>query len=160
VYVQVWIIGAAQTPRTLPWGRPADAPRSLSDVLPLAERHGVTYPEEVKLVLQPNLPPNVYAAYRLPGEVLAHEVWSWRRFLNRFDEIVIRIKPDVLANDEAIVAVMAHEAFELNRLCELLDGSQLRAEEVGKLINPGIDGNLHCQAWDDADARIVAWRAR
>jgi hypothetical protein len=106
-----------------------------------------------------SLPPDVYAAYLLPIEVHADELWSWKRFLNRFGEIVIRLKPKVLDSDEAIVAVLAHEAFELNHLFEVLpDGAALRAEELYQLIAPEIPGNLHCQAWDDSDTRIKAWR--
>jgi len=135
VDVHVRVVGVAQTPQTLPWEE-TGASRLPEEALLLAERLGVTYPEEVKLVLMDTLPSDVYAAYLLPAEVNAHELWPWTRFLNRFGDIVIRLKPLVLDSDEAILAVLAHEAFELNQLFELLPGgTAIRAEQLGKLIN-------------------------
>jgi hypothetical protein len=121
----------------------------------------VSFPEDVKLVVlgEDGLPPNVYASYMLPSRYYENDLVGWDRLLDRNGEILIRIKASVLASDEAILAVMAHEAFELNALREIMpDGQKIKPAELYKLISPEVPGNLHSQAWDDADQRVESWR--
>jgi hypothetical protein len=155
------VCGTAQTPQTLPWKQNEGGPLSPEDALPLSEEHGVSFPEEVRIHLVIDLPIGTYAAYLLPTTTYADDLWRWERFLNRFGEIPLRLAPTVLESDEAIVAVFAHEAYELNALrVRLPDGEAITALELRKLVATGIEGNLHCQAWDDADRRITEWRQK
>jgi hypothetical protein len=157
----VSILATAQHPRTVPWPKNAHGVRELEDALSVAAGHGVVFPEEVHLVPCATLPKDTYAAYLLPVDVSANTRWPWRRFLNRFEQIVIRMQEKVLESDEAIVAVLTHEAYELNALhAKLPLNFSISAQELYQLISPGIPGNLHCQAWDAADQRILQCRQK
>lgn len=157
----VWVLAAAQNPRTSPWRPNAHGPRSPIDALSMAADCGILFPEDVQLVVCPTLPPNAFAAYLLPVAVREHTRWSWRHFLNRFENIVIRLRETVLESDEAIAAVLTHEAYELNALhAKLPPPYSIAAAELYQDICPGIPGNLHCQAWDAADRKIDQCRQR
>lgn len=58
------------------------------------------------------------------------------------------------------MAVFAHEMHEVNGLRALFDVREtIPATEISRLINPGIKGNLHDQAWDIADEVVARMRA-
>ena len=40
------------------------------------------------------------------------------------------------------------------------DGALIKPSELQQLISPGIPGNLHDRAWDDADRLVKLWRAK
>jgi hypothetical protein len=151
------LVGAAQTPQTLPWKKGITR-KSVSEAETFAETHGAVFPDDVRYVVAAlNL--NTYAAYATGIHTFADELWSWQDFLNDDEEIVLRLRADVLESDEAIVGVFSHEAFELTELRKVLpDGQALPAQRVFRLIAPGIPGNLHCQAWDIADTNVRAMR--
>lgn len=151
---------AAQNPATLPWLSNIDGARAVPEALALLQDHDVVFPEEIRLSVA-ELPDDTYATYLMPSLTFDGDTWGWSRFLNRFGEIPIRATSSVFESDEAIIAVLSHEAFELNGLREHLpDGHVLPGFTIQQLIQPGIPGNLHCQAWDHADRRIREWRAR
>ena len=53
--------------------------------------------------------------------------------------------------------------FEFNELRPLVEQAPdniIRADRLGRLINPGIKGNLHDRAWDAADALVAILRGR
>jgi hypothetical protein len=161
-HVVVTLSGAAQDPRSWPWSRNSGGVvRYPQEALALAAARDVSFPEDVRLVVvgEGDLPENVFASYMLPTPFRENDLLGWDRFLNRNGDILIRIKASVLASDEAIVAVLAHEAFELNALRSFLpDGEMISPSKLQQLISPEVPGNLHFQAWDDADHRIEQWR--
>lgn len=65
------------------------------------------------------------------------------------------IRPDILRSDEAIVAVIAHERYELECLRPMLMEGKTSIEQFVAHTCVGNPGNLHEQAWDVAD-RLVA----
>ena len=157
----VTVHGLAQKPKTYPWTKNTDGVvRTAADVKRIALEHGVEIPEDIQIFAVQGkwLPPDSFAQYMgrdfLPGQRV-----SWNQFYNRYDNIAVKVSKDILDSDEAIVAVMAHEMHELNRLRKIFaEHETLPAEELGRLINPGHKGNLHDEAWEVADNLVAKMR--
>jgi hypothetical protein len=64
--------------------------------------------------------------------------------------IRIRLRPDVLNSDEAIVAVLAHEMHEVNYLRKELAGGKTLSEAAFKGLVNAESGTLHLAAWRKA----------
>jgi hypothetical protein len=90
-----------------------------------------------------------------PGQLV-----RWEDLQNRFEDVAVKMSKDILESDEAIVAVVAHEMYELNNLRRIMDesGGAIRADRLHNLVSPGIKGNLHDQAWDIADEAVARMR--
>ncbi len=73
-------------------------------------------------------------------------------------KVPFRIRPDIMSSDEAIVAVLAHELHELERLRPLLQQGESSIENFIELTRPGNPGNLHDEAWDVADELVERMR--
>jgi len=75
--------------------------------------------------------------------------------------IVVRIHPSVLKSDEAIVGVLQHESYEIEQLRRTLENrGTVKASEVQRMIAGGGERNLHGQAWDVADLRVLIMREK
>ena len=72
-------------------------------------------------------------------------------------KVPFRIRPDILTGDEAIVAVIAHEMYELEMLRPLLRIG-ISIEQFGGHTRPGNPGNFHDEAWDLADVLVEQMR--
>lgn len=72
----------------------------------------------------------------------------------------MHIDETLFHSDEAIVAVIGHEMYELNLLRRLFEesGGAMTYRRLHYLISPGIKGNLHDQAWDVADRLVASMR--
>jgi hypothetical protein len=69
------------------------------------------------------------------------------------------IRSDILESDEAIIAVIAHEIFELERLREIFaEEGRMFLEHFHGHTRPGNPGNLHDEAWDFADTLVERYR--
>ncbi|HZW30093.1 MAG TPA: hypothetical protein VFF52_05255 [Isosphaeraceae bacterium] len=103
----------------------------------------------------------------------AHACYLSLRKLNpnamvRFEELFpggrasITMHRSVFLSDEAIVAHLAHELHEVRGLKEAFAeaGGWMRARDFDQLIRAGKKGNLHDQAWDEANRLVEAMRAR
>ena len=67
--------------------------------------------------------------------------------------------PSVLRSDEKIVGVFQHEVWELTQLRARVDARKgLSAAEIQRLVDPTASANLHGQAWDISDLRILLMR--
>jgi hypothetical protein len=67
------------------------------------------------------------------------------------------IRKDILASDEAIVAVIGHEMFELELLRSIFaDGASIEKWEAE--TSPNNPGNFHWKAWDYADDLVARMR--
>jgi hypothetical protein len=85
----------------------------------------------------------------------------WKDHLNRFGKVPFQIHPEVLTCDEAIVAVIAHEMFELSELRQVFHSSRRRvmpAEDYARLVSTDRRDNFHYQAWDAADKVVLRMR--
>jgi hypothetical protein len=122
---------------------------------------GVEIPEDIAFMARDPkfLPKNTLAQY-FGRRFAADERISWETFVNADEQVAVRFSKEILSSDEAVVAVFAHEMHELSRLRALFDIREtIPATEVLRLINPGIKGNLHDQAWEVADAIVARMRA-
>lgn len=152
--------GHGQRP-TVEWKPNADGRRlTLDEAVELARKWGVEIPEDIRFVVARDgyLKPDTFAEYMSrvfkPGDRV-----SWEDFLNIHEEVAVKIRGDVLASDEAAVAVIAHEMHELNGLRAIFEEREtISAEELSRLISPGRKGNLHDQAWTIADDVVRAIR--
>ena len=63
-----------------------------------------------------------------------------------------------MTSDEAIVAVLAHEMYELEQLRPLLQQDGISIEQFGGLTCPGNPGNYHDEAWELADVMVKRMR--
>lgn len=76
----------------------------------------------------------------------------------------MRVNASLLNSDEALVAHIGHEMYEISSLRDVFEeaGGSLQARQLNRLIAPrengGLINNLHEQAWDEAD-RLV-WKMR
>ena len=85
----------------------------------------------------------------------------WRDHYNRFGKIPILINPEVLISDEAIVAVVVHEIYELEQLRRMFASrriQRMRGDDYLGHIRPGDRGNLHDKAWEMADEAVRKMR--
>jgi hypothetical protein len=65
-------------------------------------------------------------------------------------------------SDESIVAHLSHELHEVRglKMAFAETGGWMRASDFVELIRAGRKGNLHDQAWDEANRVIKAMRER
>lgn len=86
---------------------------------------------------------------------------SWTQHYNRFGKVPFLIHPEILTSDEAIVAVLTHELFEVQQLRKIFrsaaDG-RMNASDYGLQVAPGRPGNVHDRAWDVADEAVLRMR--
>lgn len=79
-----------------------------------------------------------------------------RRLVTRDDRYSILLNPSILTSDDAILAVLIHETHEIAALEERFARSdRLSVRELRSLVDAQV-GKLHCEAWDEADRRVLA----
>jgi hypothetical protein len=158
-------LAAAQSPKLMPWRPNSGGIRTLEEAVDIARSVGIEIPDDIKFaVAKGPWPKGRFAEYlQLGGRNQdPSRVIFWEDFYNVLEEIPVRLNPEILASDEAIVAVIGHEMYELNGLRRLFDeaGGQMRAGRLSNLVREGIHGNLHDQAWDVADELVAKLRAK
>jgi hypothetical protein len=62
------------------------------------------------------VPADAHASYMMLGLKEGHVGIPWTHCLNLDGRVPVHLRPAVLKSDEAIVAVFAHEVFEITRL--------------------------------------------
>jgi hypothetical protein len=153
---------AGQSPRIKWRANPPGEVRTLDQAIEIAIKNGVVIPDDVSFWLDES--GELSAEWTACGPRIEKEQGSllgWKDLVHdQTQKVPFRIWGGILVSDEAIVAVLAHEMFELERLRSLL----LRAPvSIGQLINmtcPGNPGNLHDQAWELADQKVMEMRKR
>ena len=91
---------------------------------------------------------------------LAGSTVSWSDLLNRLTgKVPFLLRPAILKSDEAIVAVLGHEMYELAALREILNEGKTTIEHYIAHTCPDNLGNLHDQAWDYADRLVERMRS-
>lgn len=157
----VSVEGFAQSPRMKWRQNPDGVVRTTEEAVELARKWGVEIDDDIAFAAwdPASLPKNTHAEY-FSQRLTSGARLSWKRFLNARGELPVKISRDILSSDEATVAVIAHEMHEINGLMRLFESREtIPAEEVYRLISPGIKGNLHDEAWDVADEVVARMRA-
>lgn len=151
------IAGAA--PR-FQWRRNSDgAVRTIEEACEIASRWGVVIPDYVHF----SIDEDGYLGAETTAKTTTFEEfdgtiirWSWF-FHKRTGKIPFLIRKDIMESDEAIVAVMGHEMFELERLRQVFEhGAAI--EKWAAETSPHNPGNFHWQAWDYADSLVATMR--
>ncbi|MCA9549799.1 MAG: RHS repeat-associated core domain-containing protein, partial [Myxococcales bacterium] len=84
-------------------------------------------------------------------------------FMDKNGEFVIWVRKSILDSDEAIIATLAHEAYEVSDIfTRLAEGVRIPVERFRNLYHPasrgGQAGNIHDMAWEFADGLILRLR--
>jgi hypothetical protein len=85
----------------------------------------------------------------------------WNDHRNPKGKIAFDLNPAILSSDEAIVAVITHELYELEELRARFDESDenwMEAVEYERQVMAGVPGNLHDKAWTAADEAVKRMR--
>ena len=161
------VVGAAEGP-SYEFRPNGNGPRTAEEAKRLAQSHGIEFPEDVELYFvegkhAENIPEGAYASYFHRTRMSTDERLTWKALQNRFGKIPVRVRKEVLESDEATVAVLAHEAYELQHLKKIFEKHEsMNALQFRRLVNErrrgGMSGNLHEQAWDEANRMIEKMR--
>ncbi|XYI02092.1 RHS repeat domain-containing protein [Sorangium sp. So ce1128] len=160
------IRGTASVNRPIQYAKNAGGPRTYDEALEIAKKAGIEIPEDISVRVAGELvPKNADAAYyvRSAGGIKPGETFTWESLMNkRTEQVVIKLRPEVLESDEAIIGVLTHELYELNKLREIFDEAPagISASRFARLVNEDIPGNLHDQAVAAANAAVAAFRQR
>jgi hypothetical protein len=116
------------------------------------------------------IPANAWASYARLGDLLGTALVHWRGRTPRDPHMLhpltgrlpVRIHPRVLESEEAIVAVIAHEVYEIVHLRQAFAENQdvLPGGTVYQLISPDVPGNLHYRAVAFGDRLVRAMRGQ
>jgi hypothetical protein len=138
------------------------AVRSVEQARAIARSNGVDLPDWMEIHPNPKIPiDEKFAAYRLGGKAPPKPMQfaDWDR-LAPDGVVVVNVHPSVFESDEAIVGVLAHESHELTSLhAGIEQNGPMRYREVESAINASGSRNLHGQAWDIADYRVMQMRS-
>jgi hypothetical protein len=134
--------------------------RTVEQAVGIAKRFGVRIPEDAEFFVDEFGELDKETTARGPRVTkLAGSVVRWSDLVHDLTgKVPFRIRPDILASDEAIVAVLAHEMYELEKLRPILLKGKTSIEQFIGLTCPGNPGNLHDEAWDVADALVERMR--
>jgi hypothetical protein len=150
---------AGQAPK-FEWRKNADGEeRTISQGIELARKWGVAVPDYVSFSVDKwgRLGSDTTAkttTFREPEGTIIYWLWLFHRLTGKIPFLVRR---DIMFRDEAIVAVIGHEMFELEKLRPYLERGwsieNLRAE-----TSADYPDNFHCEAWDYADELVRRMR--
>ena len=121
-------------------------------------------PDYVHLVVSDdNVPEDAYACYLWLGELPEDAEIRWEDCLHdRTRKLPVRIRSRVLESDEAVVAVIAHELYEIVHLraAFVASGDVLTPRQVSEHISYDYPGNLHYQAVAFGDRLVRTMRGQ
>jgi hypothetical protein len=134
--------------------------RTISEAVAIAKRNGVQIPEDVAFFVDESGELGVDITARGPQVTKsAGSTVSWSDLVHDLTgKVPFRVRPDILESDEAIVAVFAHEMYELERLRPILQEGETYIEQFIEHTRAGSPGNFHDEAWDVADAFVNRMR--
>ncbi len=138
---------------------PGGVVRTIDEACAIARRWGVEIPSFVQFsvdeynYLDKETTAKTTTFRELEGTIID---WSWF-FHRKTGKIPFLIRQDIMASDEAIVAVIGHEMFELEMLRSTFsEGAPIEKWEAE--TSPNNRGNFHWQAWDYADGLVARMR--
>lgn len=146
----------------LPEFRPnPDGPRTVTQAVEIARRNGVHIPSWIRFDAGREMKEG-FAEYRLlkPEMLRQSTKFGWSEIAPE-GVIHVRLSEAALASDEALTAAIEHECYELTRLRRMLEtGERYTPFELDRLVNERTAGNLHDEAWEVADIRVMEMRAQ
>lgn len=147
---------AAQSARSKPWAAKTWS-RTIPDAVELARSRGIVIEEDVRFVVCDSILHDDEDA--LWGGWKDTQSYEWDDLLIE-DKIVVKLRSSVLASDEGILCVFAHEMHEINAIRSLFEESVTGQLSGARLIYLTARGfkNLHDEAWDVGDAHVFRWR--
>lgn len=152
---------AAAVPRSQSLWRanPDGTVRSLEEALDIGRRHGLEVDDD-RLLWAVGAPadfqPGELATYARVRALSDRSVVRRDLLLTRRQRFRILLNPSILASDDAILAVLAHEAYEILELDAAFEPTgEMSGRELRSLIDTTV-GTLHCEAWDEADRIVLA----
>lgn len=151
---------SGQSPRRRWRPNPDGQTRTIEQAVAIAKRFGVHVPDDVAFFVDEfgDLDSDTTAkSSRVTKPAGATVHWS-DLVHDLTGRVPFRIRPDILASDEAIVAVIAHEMYELDELRPILREGSTSIEDFIGLTCAGNPGNLHDRTWDVADAMVERMR--
>ena len=142
-------------------GAPRRTPEQAREIYERAT--GRKLPSWIKLVEDPKVADSNFAEYSFGANRKRND----RPFDYDLesDGMVVRIRPETLDSDEAIVCTLTHEAHELETLRTMDQTADMTWGDVMRHVREVKDGeksapNLHQQAWDLGDMEVHLMRAK
>lgn len=149
-----------QSPRIQWQPNPQGEIRTVEEATAIARKHGVPIPDDVEF-FEDELG-ELHKDRTACGPRVDKPTGSIVRWTDlvhdRTGRVPFRLWPEILKSDEAIVAVFAHEMFELEALRPLLREGKITIDDFIAHTRPDNPGNLHDQAWDRADELVERMR--
>ncbi len=143
------------------WRRnPGGKRRSIEEAIEIARHWGVVIPDYVFFEVDDYgwLDADTTAKttrFREPAGTMIY--WS-SLFHKQTGKIPFLIRKEVLRSDEAIVAVIGHEMYELELMRKAFGKKGAPIEHWSAEADPDNEGNFHWRAWDYADELVVRMR--
>ena len=134
--------------------------RTIEEALAIARVSGVHIPDDVAFFVDELGEVSSEVTARGPRvDKLAGQKIYWSDLVNdKTGKVPFRIWPGVLRSDEAIVAVISHELYELEKLRPFLQQGSLSIDDYIAHTEPGRAGDYHDEAWDIADKMVDRMR--
>jgi len=139
----------------------AEQTRTLTEAIDIARRWGVKIPDDVAFFIDEVGELDADTTARGPKITKpAGSTVYWRDFVHHLTgKVPFIVRPDILKSDEAIVAVVGHEMYELEVIRKLLHTDRgMSVESLKGLTDFDNPGNLHDEAWDAADDLVERMR--
>jgi hypothetical protein len=154
---------AGQSPRLTWRPNPEGVRRTVGEAVEIARSAGVKIPDDVEFFVDEDNELDAETTARGPKITKAYDQHvKWYYDLAHIDtkKVPFLIRQDIFASDEAIIAVIAHELYELENMRVELQGKGIISQYFIGHTCPGNPGNLHDEAWDYADALIERLRSQ
>lgn len=139
---------------------PGEVTRTIEEARQIAQSWGVIIPDYVSFaidhygLLDENTTARTTTFVEPEGTMV---YWSWL-FHKLTGKIPFLIREDILRSDEAIVAVIGHEMYELEKFRQAFGEGGAPIESWAAEAYPDNEGNFHWQAWDYADSLVAKMR--
>lgn len=134
--------------------------KSIEEACQLARLWGVVIPEYVSFAIDKFgwLDADTTAKTTTFKEPAGTMIYWYSLFHKQTGKIPFLIRQDILRSDEAIVAVIGHEMYELEKMKSAFGKNGAPIEHWQAEAHPDSEGNFHWQAWDYADELVSAMR--
>jgi hypothetical protein len=134
--------------------------RSIEEAYQIAQRWGVVIPDYVSFAVDKYgwLDADTTArttTFKEPAGTMIY--WS-SLFHKLTGRIPFLIRRDIMGSDEAIVAVIGHEMYELEEMRKAFGENGAPIEHWLAEAHPDNEGNYHWLAWDYADGLVARMR--